>query len=213
MCEEYSRSGHLLIPDRLGELLIPSRNTFDPERHVARSVKIAFSEIAEKGRYASFHIPWTKTTKRNGADVVLTDVDVVASPTLALRHHLNANADVPPHAPLFAYEMADGGWAPMTRDWFLARVNEVWRGADLGELTGHCFRIGGTTELLLRGTSPDVVATLGSWESRAFLKYWRRIEQILPLFILQASDAARITIASASIQDWKRRKKLKDPMY
>lgn len=63
------------------------------------------------------------------------------------------------------------------------RCNEVWKACGLPEMTGHSFRIGGATYLLLLGTHPDVVAMQGGWESRAFLDYWRRIESILPLFI------------------------------
>ncbi|KIK93111.1 hypothetical protein PAXRUDRAFT_145753, partial [Paxillus rubicundulus Ve08.2h10] len=54
------------------------------------------------------------------------------------------------------------------------------------------FHIGGTTELLLQGISPDIIATQGRWTSRAFLQYWRRIETILPLFISSSSDVAHL---------------------
>ncbi|KAG1834998.1 hypothetical protein F4604DRAFT_1505732, partial [Suillus subluteus] len=85
----------------------------------------------------------------------------------------------------FAFETDTGGWAPMTHSWFLNCCNEIWKRADLFELSGHCFRIGGAMELLLRGTPeslcvlvipttpPDIVAMQGRWKSRAFLEYWR----------------------------------------
>ena len=94
----------------------------------------------------------------------------------------------------------------MTQDWFLDRVNEVWVAKGLEKLSGHCFRIGGTTELLLRGMNPDVVAMLGSWESRAFLKYWPKIEQILPVFVAQDSATVRVTTATRAMGDWQRRR-------
>ncbi len=96
----------------------------------------------------------------------------------------------------------------MMRDWFLGRCNEVWKEAGLALLTGHCFRIGGATELLLRGVHPDVVAMQGTWNSDAFLKYWRRIETIIPQFVSQASDAARIEVMRGSMHDWRQRHRL-----
>ena len=93
----------------------------------------------------------------------------------------------------------------MIRPWFLARCNQVWRDAGLLELSGHCFRIGGATELLLRGTPPDVVAVQGRWKSKAFLDYWRRIESILPLFLTNSSTDARVSLVQSSIASFSRR--------
>ena len=61
--------------------------------------------------------------------------------------------------------------------------NEVWETMGLPTLTGHSFRIGGTSELLACGVPPDIVAAQGSWRSRAFLAYWRKVERVLPLFV------------------------------
>lgn len=108
----------------------------------------------------------------DGADIVASKIDNPTNLVTALDHHLSANSNVPPPAPFVAYETAGGGWAPMTRPWFLACCNQVWRAAGLLELTGHCFQIGGASELLLRGIPPDVVAMQGCWKSRASLEYW-----------------------------------------
>jgi hypothetical protein len=54
-------------------------------------------------------------------------------------------------------------------------------------LTGHSFRIGGTTHLLLSGVPPDVVKTTGRWSSDAFLRYWRSTEQIASIYLEGAS--------------------------
>lgn len=72
-------------------------------------------------------------------------------------------------------------------------------------LVGHCFRIGGATELLLRGVHPDVVAAQGRWKSRAFLEYWRRIESILPIFIVDSFSASRAKLVADSIRHWRKR--------
>jgi hypothetical protein len=192
---------------RLGELVTSSVNSFDTSRHVSRSTVIRRRTLPNGVPFTVFHIPWTKTTHGLGADIVASKIDDLTNPVTALDHHLTANADVPSTAPLFAYETSGGGWAPLTRPWFLARCNQVWRGAGLLELTGHCFRIGGASELLLRGIPPDVVAMQGRWKSRAFLEYWRKIESILPLFVTSSFTDARISMVHASMDSYARRYK------
>jgi hypothetical protein len=51
----------------------------------------------------------------------------------------------------------------------------------LAHVLGHSFRIGGAVELLLAGVPPETVAATGGWTSLAFLLYWRRMEEILPM--------------------------------
>jgi hypothetical protein len=63
----------------------------------------------------------------------------------------------------------------------LKRCNNIWSRYGLPTFTGHCFRIGGTTILLLRGVSPYIVKRMGRWSSDAFLKYWRSLEILAPL--------------------------------
>ncbi|KAH9946883.1 DNA breaking-rejoining enzyme [Amylocystis lapponica] len=191
---------------RLGELVVPSTGKFDPERHVARSATVRFRSLPDGSEYAVFHVPWSKTTKQLGVDVIITEHRDPTSAVVALRHHLQANAAVPPSAPFFAFESTDAqGWSPMTRDWFIRRCNGVWAAEGLGELTGHCFRIGGATELLLRGTNPDIVAVQGGWKSRAFLEYWRKIESVLPLFISKSFDHSRLQLVTDSMSSFKKK--------
>ncbi|KAI0777839.1 hypothetical protein BD413DRAFT_448861, partial [Trametes elegans] len=192
---------------RLGELVIPSRFGFDAGKHVTVDVEVGVRTLPSNVRYAVFHIPWTKTTKRDGTNIILTENSDPTDPVTALLHHRIVNHGLPPGAPLFAFETneSSGGWAPMTRDWFLNRCNGVWMEAGLGKLTGHCFRIGGATELLLRGTHPDIVATQGGWKSKAFLEYWRKIESILPLFISKSFDRSRVQLLSNTMDEFRRR--------
>lgn len=192
---------------RLGELVIPSRGSFDAEQHVAAGAKVGIRTLPSGVRYSVFHIPWTKTTQRNGADIILTENSDPTNPVTALVNHREMNRAVPSHAPMFAFESTgtSEGWAPMTRDWFLGRCNEIWSVAGLENLTGHCFRIGGATELLLRGTHPDIVATQGGWKSKAFLEYWRKIEQILPLFISDTFRQSRVQLLSNTMDDFRHR--------
>ncbi|KAH9850064.1 hypothetical protein C2E23DRAFT_735920 [Lenzites betulinus] len=195
---------------RLGELILPSRAGFDAAKNVQSGVEVGIRVLPSGVKYAVFHIPWTKTTKKDGADIILTANSDPTDPVTALIHHRTINRGLPSHAPLFAFECSgeSDGWAPMTRDWFLNRCNTVWENASLGKLTGHCFRIGGATELLLRGTHPDIVATQGGWKSKSFLEYWRKIEAILPLFISNAFDKSRAQLVSNSMDQFRRRNNL-----
>lgn len=201
--QEYLR----LYDCRLGELVLPSRFGFDPIKHVHFGVEVGVRNLPSGARYAVFHIPWTKTTRKDGADVILTANSDLTDPVTALIHHRTFNRGLPPNAPLFAFEtsLVAEGWAPMTRDWFLHRCNAVWGAAGLNKLTGHCFRIGGATELLLRGTHPDIVAVQGGWKSKAFLEYWRKIESILPLFISNSFDQSRAQLLCNTMEQFSRR--------
>jgi hypothetical protein len=190
---------------RLGELLTHSVNSFDPMRNVSRNAPLRRDRTPTGVPFIILSIPWTKTTHTDSANIVASGVDDPSNPVLALVHHLSANSSVPGIAPFFAFETDSGGWAPMTRTWFINRCNEVWRVAGLSELSGHCFRIGGATELLLRGTPPDVVAMQGRWKSRAFLEYWCKIDSILPMFITSSLSDSHIAMVHSSMSSFSRR--------
>lgn len=104
---------------RLGELIVNWVNSFNESRHIARSIKITHRSPANGVSWSSFPIPWSKTTLSTSAKIILSRVDDISNPVSTLNHHISANTIVPPHAPLFAFETASGGWAPMTRPWFL----------------------------------------------------------------------------------------------
>jgi hypothetical protein len=193
-----------LTTQRLGELILVSTSSFNSSRHVSRSSSFTLRAPPDGVKYSVLHVPWTKTSHGDGADIIISNLNDSTNAFTAVNHHLAANVAVPPNAPFFAYETADGGWAAMTKPWFLARCNQIWRSANLLELTGHCFRIGGATELLLRGVPPDVVVVQGRWKSRAFLEYWRKIESILPLFITSSFSDSHIAMVNASMDSYTR---------
>ncbi|KAG2140217.1 DNA breaking-rejoining enzyme [Suillus bovinus] len=184
---------------RLGELLIDSANSFDPTHHTPRNAPLRHGRASMGVPYIILTIPWTKTTHGEGANLIASGVEDPSNPVSAIMHHLSANASVPDSAPFFAFKTDQGSWAPMTRTWFVNRCNKIWKIAGLPGLSGHCFRIGGATELLLRGTPPDVVAMQGRWKSRAFLEYWRKIDSILPVFITSSFSDSRIAMINSSM--------------
>jgi hypothetical protein len=109
-----------------------------------------------------------------------------SDPISAMANHLSVN-DGPADLPLFAYRVGET-WRTLTKKKLLDRCNAVW--AAKGEtyvFPGHSFRIGGTTELLLRGIPPDIVKSLGRWESDAFLAYWRSLDSLACIHLEDSS--------------------------
>lgn len=149
---------------RLGELVIPSKNSFDPRKHVARSTPLVPSNPVGGVESAYFHVPWTKTTSNKGANIIITSrPGDLTDPLSAIKNHLDINSSVPSSAPLFSY-VVDDSFSPLSKTAFMERCEMVWHQAGLPLLDGHSFRIGGATELLLLGTPPDVVAVQGRWK-------------------------------------------------
>ncbi|EJD38917.1 hypothetical protein AURDEDRAFT_40769, partial [Auricularia subglabra TFB-10046 SS5] len=74
---------------------------------------------------------------------------------------------------LFSYRDKHDVLVPLTKKAFLNRLNEIWLGAGMQTVSGHCFRIGGTTALLRLGVDTDIVKMAGRWKSDSFLRYWR----------------------------------------
>jgi hypothetical protein len=109
----------------LSELTIPSPNTFDAIKHVSRSILPIITHDSHDVCRTSLHIPWTKTTGTDGADISITACDHPTCPHIALLLHLDVNANIPSHAPLFSFETANS-WAPMTKTWFMDHCNKIW---------------------------------------------------------------------------------------
>jgi hypothetical protein len=156
----------------------------------------------------SFHIPWTKTTKEAGAQVILTGRDDILCPCTAIQNHLNINHNVPGLASLFAYQTTDGNWEHMSKHRFMSFCVDIWSKAGLAHVKGHSFRIGGAVELLLAGVPPEIVAATGGWTSLAFLLYWRRMEEILPMSTSKAYQKSQITDLAKILEDFRQRNKI-----
>ncbi|KIL55884.1 hypothetical protein M378DRAFT_58378, partial [Amanita muscaria Koide BX008] len=172
---------------RLGELTIPSPGKFDKTYHVHKAA--ASFSLGNAGRPPSItiDIPWTKTTKGKGAKVVLTARDDNLCPVGAFLNHFLVNNKVPADSPLFSFIDDSGVCHPPVKAKLLAFCSSNFS-PNQGKLFGHSFRIGGSVELLLAGVPPEVVASIGGWSSNAFLTYWRKLEDIIPLHVSQAYD-------------------------
>jgi hypothetical protein len=91
----------------------------------------------------------------------------------------------------------------MSKDLFLGRVYAIWKRTKLQYVSGHSFRIGGAVELLLRGVPPEVVAATGGWTSLAFLLYWRKVEEVLPLSTSKAYKKSRVEELVESLETFR----------
>ena len=162
---------------RLGELLptslvSPFTTTFPTRSGLRRSPRNHQSYL--------LHLPQTKTS-RHGEDIVLVSQHFPINPISLLNNAIQVNA-IPGDGHIFSYRSTEG-LSPLTKPLFLRRCNEIWSALGYPHTTGHCFRIGGTTELLIAGTAPDVVKATGRWSSESFLRYWRSLDDIAPLHI------------------------------
>lgn len=162
---------------RLGEILSETQAKFKTGRIPLVS---DFKPASTAAGSRILRLPWTKTKKRAGDNVMLCRQSGWSDPIAAAENHLQVN-NLPSNAPLFAYRNARGAVTCLTKKRFLRRCNEVWKRHGFPTYTGHSFRIGGTTELLLAGVHPDVVQAMGRWQSEAFKKYWRRLDLLAPL--------------------------------
>jgi hypothetical protein len=89
------------------------------------------------------------------------------------------------HHPIAAYRNLHGNLVTLTRSKFVRRINQILRATNkrYPRITGHCFRIGGTTFYLVSGVPPDIVKKFGRWRSQAFLEYWRCLDYLGALHI------------------------------
>ncbi|KAF7296201.1 hypothetical protein HMN09_01088800 [Mycena chlorophos] len=137
------------------------------------------AHVTHSARSTTLRLPRTKTQKA-GEDVLLVDQSSPFNPRTALQMHLTVNS-LPLSTPLFAFRDTSGSSRLLTRSLFLGRCNAIWTSVGYPRTTGHSFRIGGTTELLLNNVPPAVVKAMGRWSSDAFMRYWRSLDIIAPL--------------------------------
>lgn len=162
---------------RLGELLPPSLLPVPPHSLPTRS---DFKRSVRNPQSCLLHLPVTKT-HRHGQDVVLVDQETPINPITLLKTHIRRN-NVSGSSHIFSYCTPSGALS-LTKNLFTQRCNAIWSQLGYPRITGHSFRIGGTTELLIAGTPPDVVRATGRWSSESFMRYWRSLEDIVPRHI------------------------------
>ncbi|KAB5588998.1 hypothetical protein CTheo_7560 [Ceratobasidium theobromae] len=161
---------------RLGELLGSSKSHHDSSRLPSRrSLGPAISDNGSQELY----LPITKTHQSKGESVVITAQHGSLNPITALHAHLNLSHNISENHHLFACSDPDcNSIICLTKDTFLKRCNSIWARNGIKRITGHAFRIGGTTGLLKAGVPPEVVRSMGRWASDAHFRYWRDEQHI-----------------------------------
>jgi hypothetical protein len=170
---------------RLGELLPVSSSPFLAPPLPTRS---DFKRSLRDPRSCILFLPCTKT-HRHGQEIVLVDQHPPINPITLLKNHFRVN-NIRGNVPIFSFHSPDG-FVLLHKNLFLRRCNTIWSILGYPKTTGHCFRIGGTTELLAAGVPPDIVRTTGRWSSESFLRYWRSLDIIAPRHIRNIHTQAR----------------------
>jgi hypothetical protein len=165
---------------RLGELLPASSDKVTCDHLPTRG---NWSLCVESRRSSSIFLPWSKTTGKAGTLVNLPTQATPLNPTRAICHHLVASV-LGDSALLCEYREGDLVKV-LDKKHFMAMCNRIWSSHGFQRITGHSFRIGGTTSLLLSGVDAEIVKHMGRWSSDAFKLYWRKVEV---LFAKHASD-------------------------
>lgn len=176
-CVEFAATSAFWGQIRLGEILSPTQDNWDleliPSQHHMRPPHTSAGSRL-------LHLPNTKVAGRKGENISLCRQYGPSDPTSTFTNHMRIN-DIPADYPLYSYKISASKYRALTKRKFLSRCNEVWSKHGLPISTGHSFRIGGTTELLLAGVAPHIVKLMGRWSSDAFLTYWRNLEIVAPL--------------------------------
>ena len=159
---------------RLGELLPPSSFSLLSTPLPSRS---DFKRSVRNPQACLLHLPHTKT-HRHGQDIVLVNQWAPINPISLLKNQIRVN-NVMNDAHIFSYTSADGPLS-LSKNIFLQRCNAIWLLLGYPRTTGHSFHIGGTTELLIAGTPPDIVKATKRWSSESFLRYWRSLDALVP---------------------------------
>jgi hypothetical protein len=164
---------------RLGEILSPTATRLPgaAERSLTRRSDLQSPCTSAGSRM--LHLAHTKKCGKLGEDIILCKQCGRSDAISAIDEHLALNI-FSDSSPIFSYHTASGERF-LTRAKFLERCNAVWAIHGLPSSTGHSFRIGGTTELLMSSVPPDIVKTMGRWTSDSFLRYWRSLEVVVPL--------------------------------
>ena len=134
------------------------------------------------------HLPVTKT-HWHGQDIIL--VDQAALSILFLYSRTISRSATSRMMLIFFPMLLQKGFFSLTKSLFIQCCNTIWSRLGYPRTTGHSFRIGRTTELLITGTPPDVVRVTGWWSSASFLRYWRLLKDIVPLHIWNLHVARR----------------------
>lgn len=106
--------------------------------------------------------------------ITLPSQSAPLDPTSALCHHF-ISSPLPDSSLICEFIEGDTS-KTLDKECFMKMCNNIWLTEGFPRITGHSFRIGGTTSLLLAGIDAQIVKGMGRWSSDAFKCYWRKVE-------------------------------------
>jgi hypothetical protein len=80
---------------RLGEITVLNLSSFNPMFNVMHSSNPIFRTLRDGTHSMDFHIPWTKTTREKGADVILTARSDSLCPCITVLNYFMVNNKIP----------------------------------------------------------------------------------------------------------------------
>ncbi|KAJ3817565.1 hypothetical protein F5880DRAFT_1618160 [Lentinula raphanica] len=84
-------------------------------------------------------VPWSKTTREQGANVIALSNITALCPCEAFELHWSWNQAVPDSFSLFAFIDEHGTPRHMTKSKFLKFVTSIWNSAGMKHVLGHSF--------------------------------------------------------------------------
>jgi hypothetical protein len=154
----------------LGELLGTSRCVHNPRTLPSRC---SLASTPKQGTSILLNLLFTKMSGVRGQDVMIPQQTRPADPIQALVNLFKVNRGAKDQDHLFAFQASRGGpFRCLTKEVFLQTCNNIWLAFGHPQITGHCFRIGGTNAYMESGVATDIVKAKGRWKSDAFLVYW-----------------------------------------
>jgi hypothetical protein len=158
---------------RLGELMPASVDEIIPSRLPSRKEWLTDKKL---GKASAIRLPWTKTNLHKGDVIILPTQQTPLDATRAMCHHVLAS-HLDDTALLCQYKDGDAV-KTFDKNLLMSMCNEIWQKDGIQRITGHSFRIGGTTAYLMAGVDSDIVKKMGRWSSDTFLRYWRSVNGI-----------------------------------
>ena len=151
---------------RIGEMTVPSKNSFDPTAHLS-TLDVAFDHSSAP-TVMFVTIKCSKTDPlRKGVTLSLGRTACPLCPVAAMAAYLHSRGIT--LGPLFRFANGE----PLTRNTFVSWIKSglTAAGIDHKNYNGHSFRIGAATTAASKGVEDSIIKTLGRWESTAYLRY------------------------------------------
>jgi hypothetical protein len=151
---------------RLGELLLPSQDAFNPRLHLAWG-DVAVDDTRNP-RMVRCRLKQSKTDQLGrGVDVVLGITGLDLCPVAAVLGYIALRGDQ--SGPFFLTTAK----VPLTKTDFITKFRAILGriGLPAEDYAGHSFRIGAATSAALAGMDDSMIQLLGRWQSAAFLRY------------------------------------------